>query len=131
MAEPTASPVDTAPAGAETPINAASPAFTGTDALRTVAEVGRSIVAALQPVVAVEAIQLIEVGVQRAYDALCAVIAVPVYDYRVVNVYPHDPEAFTQGLVFQDGILYEGTGLWGESTLRKVDLESGEILKLY
>jgi glutamine cyclotransferase len=60
-----------------------------------------------------------------------AIEAVPVYGYRIVNVYPHDPEAFTQGLVFHDGILYEGTGLWGESTLRKVDLESGEILKLY
>jgi glutamine cyclotransferase len=60
-----------------------------------------------------------------------AVSAVPVYGYRIVNVYPHDPEAFTQGLVFQDGILYEGTGLRGASTLRKVDLESGEILQLY
>ena len=60
-----------------------------------------------------------------------AISAVPVYGYRIVNVYPHDPEAFTQGLVFHDGILYEGTGLRGASTLRKVDLESGEILQLY
>jgi len=53
------------------------------------------------------------------------------YTYRVVNVYPHDRSAFTQGLVFEDGFLYEGTGLYGRSTLRKVDLESGEVLRLH
>jgi glutamine cyclotransferase len=49
--------------------------------------------------------------------------------YEVVNVFPHDPEAFTQGLIFLDGFLYESTGLYGESTLRKVDLETGEVLQ--
>jgi glutamine cyclotransferase len=44
-----------------------------------------------------------------------------------VAEYPHDPEAFTQGLVFARGELYEGTGLWGRSTLRRVDLESGMV----
>ncbi|MCC9076139.1 glutaminyl-peptide cyclotransferase [Litorilinea aerophila] len=53
----------------------------------------------------------------------------PVYGYRVVNVYPHDPNAFTQGLVFFDGFLYEGTGLRGRSSLRKVELESGQVLQ--
>ena len=38
--------------------------------------------------------------------------SVPVAGYRIVNVYPHDPEAFTQGLVYEDGSLYESTGLW-------------------
>ncbi len=52
-----------------------------------------------------------------------------VYGYRVVREYPHDPTAFTQGLVYADGVLYEGTGLKGESTLRKVDLETGMVLK--
>ena len=56
--------------------------------------------------------------------------AVPVMSYRIVNTYPHDPEAFTQGLVFADDILYEGTGLRGQSTLRKVDLVSGNILQI-
>ena len=51
------------------------------------------------------------------------------YTYRVVNVYPHDPEAFTQGLVFDAGQLYESTGLWGRSSLRRVALESGAVLK--
>jgi len=54
---------------------------------------------------------------------------VPMYGYRVVNVYPHDPGAFTQGLIFHNGRLYEGTGLHGRSSLRKVELETGKVLK--
>jgi len=50
------------------------------------------------------------------------------YTYRVVNRYPHDPTAFTQGLVIQDGVLYESTGLVGESSLRRVELETGRVL---
>jgi len=53
----------------------------------------------------------------------------PYYTYRVIQTYPHDPTAFTQGLVFHQGFLYEGTGLVGESTLRKVELESGAVLQ--
>ena len=55
----------------------------------------------------------------------------PVYGYRIVNEYPHDRTAFTQGLVYADGDLYEGTGRYGESTLRRVDLESGDVLQSY
>lgn len=51
----------------------------------------------------------------------------PVARARVVAMYPHDPGAFTQGLVFEAGELYEGTGLYGRSTLRRVDLESGLV----
>jgi glutamine cyclotransferase len=53
----------------------------------------------------------------------------PKYSYEVVHVYPHDPQAFTQGLVFRDGKLLESTGQQGRSTLRCVDLDSGQILK--
>ena len=53
----------------------------------------------------------------------------PVYGYEVVNVYPHDREAFTQGLLFRDGVLYESTGLNGRSSLRKVQLETGKVLQ--
>lgn len=49
--------------------------------------------------------------------------------YEVVEVYPHDPQAFTQGLVYLDGFLYESTGLYGESSLRKVELGTGEVLQ--
>jgi glutamine cyclotransferase len=51
----------------------------------------------------------------------------PVYDYRVIEEFPHDPNAFTQGLVYLEGVLYEGTGRHGQSTLRRVELESGEV----
>jgi glutaminyl-peptide cyclotransferase len=51
------------------------------------------------------------------------------YGYRIVNTYPHDPQAFTQGLDIQDGVLYEGTGLNGRSSLRRVDLETGAVLQ--
>ena len=48
--------------------------------------------------------------------------------YRIVHTYDHDPEAFTQGLFYADGFLYESTGLYGHSSLRKVALESGAVL---
>jgi len=51
------------------------------------------------------------------------------YTYRVVKKYPHDPEAFTQGLVIHNGVLYEGTGLYGGSSIRVVEQETGEILR--
>jgi glutamine cyclotransferase len=57
--------------------------------------------------------------------------AVPVYGYEVVRVYPHDPEAFTQGLVYEGGFLYESTGLYGRSSLRKVELETGRVVKIH
>lgn len=53
----------------------------------------------------------------------------PVYRYRVIGSYPHDRQAFTQGLVYEGGFFYEGTGLHGRSSLRKVDPVSGRILK--
>lgn len=52
------------------------------------------------------------------------------FTYKVINSYPHDRSAFTQGLAFADGALYEGTGLRGFSTLRKVELETGDILQI-
>jgi glutamine cyclotransferase len=53
------------------------------------------------------------------------------YKYNIVNTYPHDRNAFTQGLVYENNILYEGTGLRGHSTLRKVDIETGNILLIH
>ena len=55
----------------------------------------------------------------------------PRYTYDIVNVYPHDENAFTQGLVFEDGFLYEGTGLYGNSSLRRVELETGKVLQVH
>jgi glutamine cyclotransferase len=53
----------------------------------------------------------------------------PVHHYRVIRSYPHDRQAFTQGLAYEGGFFYEGTGLNGQSSLRKVDPVSGRILK--
>jgi glutaminyl-peptide cyclotransferase len=49
--------------------------------------------------------------------------------YRVLNTFPHDPDAWTQGLVIDNGVLYEGTGQWGASSLREVVLETGTVLR--
>lgn len=53
----------------------------------------------------------------------------PLMTYEVINEFPHDPAAFTQGLLYHTGYLYESTGLYGESTLRQVTLETGEVLQ--
>jgi glutaminyl-peptide cyclotransferase len=58
-----------------------------------------------------------------------AQILAPVDTYKVVHSYPHDPNAFTQGLVYVDGHLYESTGLNGHSSLRLVDLTTGNVLQ--
>ena len=55
--------------------------------------------------------------------------SLPVFTYTLVRSYPHDAAAFTQGLQYLDGFLYEGTGNHGESSIRKVRLETGEVLQ--
>ncbi len=56
---------------------------------------------------------------------------VPVYTYSILGTYTHDRDAFTQGLAFEKDVLYEGTGLYGKSSLRKVDLETGKVLQVH
>ncbi|HUK36875.1 MAG TPA: glutaminyl-peptide cyclotransferase [Vicinamibacterales bacterium] len=53
----------------------------------------------------------------------------PVYHYAIVHSYPHDPDAFTEGLEYRDGFLYESTGLNGKSSLRKVRIETGDVVQ--
>ncbi|HEX7982769.1 MAG TPA: glutaminyl-peptide cyclotransferase [Duganella sp.] len=55
--------------------------------------------------------------------------SIPTYDFKVVHSYPHDSQAFTQGLLYRDGFLYESTGLNGKSSIRKVNLETGKVLQ--
>jgi glutamine cyclotransferase len=62
-------------------------------------------------------------------NAKTPVQPLPVYGYEVVKAYPHDPRAFTEGLFFNDGFLYESTGEEGRSSLRKVELETGKIVQ--
>lgn len=54
---------------------------------------------------------------------------IPTYGYAVARAFPHDPRAFTQGLQYVDGALYEGTGEHGRSSIRRVRLETGEVLQ--
>ena len=54
----------------------------------------------------------------------------PVHSYKILATYPHDPKAYTQGLQYLNGTLYEGTGLNGESSIRKVNLMTGAVLKM-
>jgi glutamine cyclotransferase len=54
---------------------------------------------------------------------------IPVLNVKLVRTYPHDPRAFTQGLEYYAGYLYESTGIAGQSTLRKVALETGEVIQ--
>ena len=55
--------------------------------------------------------------------------ATPEYRLQVIHVYPHDPNAFTQGLEYHDGVLYEGTGLEGRSRLRVEHLATGKVIR--
>ena len=60
---------------------------------------------------------------------LASVAQTPEYGYQVIHVYPHDPNAFTQGLEFRAGFLYESTGLKGRSSVRRRQLETGKVLQ--
>jgi glutaminyl-peptide cyclotransferase len=75
------------------------------------------------------------VTVCTVFAALAAVsrahAAVPIYGVVVVNTYPHDPSAFTEGLLYQNGFLYESTGLEGHSSIRKTKLETGKVVQQY
>jgi glutamine cyclotransferase len=69
----------------------------------------------------------------RSIASACIMIATGCHaadTYRVVHAYPHDQQAFTQGIVYVDGHLYESTGIRGQSTLREEDLETGRILHM-
>lgn len=69
-------------------------------------------------------------GIVSTYIRIKPVKAPKTYKWKVINTFPHDPKAYTQGLVYQDGIMYEGTGQYGESTLRKIDIATGKALSI-
>src|SRR5689334_15653539 len=71
-----------------------------------------------------------------AFLILCACAGqlpsdIPRYTYQIIHSYPHDRQAFTEGLFYLNGTLYESTGLEGQSSLRRVQLESGKVLQQY
>ena len=67
--------------------------------------------------------------VSALFGAAGAQAKTPEYGFRIVHSYPHDPKAFTEGLFFLNGDLYESTGLEGQSAIRKEKLETGEVLQ--
>ena len=69
-------------------------------------------------------------GIVSTYIRIKPAKAPKTYKWKVINTFPHDPKAYTQGLVYQDGIMYEGTGQYGESTLRKIDIATGKALSI-
>ena len=73
--------------------------------------------------IAIAAFALASAAPARAHGHL------PVYGYRVVHSYPHDPQAYTEGLLYLDGHLYESTGQVGASSVRKVELATGKVLQ--
>ena len=85
----------------------------------------RFILLALPAVLLLLAMLIAAQGSDHSFEAS----AIPVFGYQIVNAYPHSSVAFTQGLVYDQGVLYEGTGLYGRSTLRRVDLETGRVLQ--
>ena len=68
-------------------------------------------------------------AVAAASAPAAANAAIPVYGYKVVHVYPHDLNAFTEGLFYLNGYLYESTGLDGHSSVRKVKIDTGQVLQ--
>ena len=67
--------------------------------------------------------------IQLPPDRVLGQSSIPVFGYRIVHAYPHDPTSYTEGLVMDRGSIYEGTGLYGQSKLRQWDLRSGRILR--
>ena len=67
-------------------------------------------------------------GLDKLGKIILASKSPSLYTYEIINTYPHDIEAYTQGLEFDDEILYESTGLNGKSSLRKIDYLKGKVL---
>lgn len=83
----------------------------------------------MRPLAAWGATAMLATNVADFASARTQAGSAPVLGYQIQRVYPHDPAAFTQGLEYADGFLYEGTGLNGGSSIRKVRLETGEVVQ--
>jgi glutaminyl-peptide cyclotransferase len=83
----------------------------------------------MMPIAMLAASATLGLQAQAVRNVPPAMSKAPKYAYTVVRSYPHDPKAFTQGLEFFDGFLYEGTGQKGRSAVRKVEIETGKIVQ--
>ncbi len=75
------------------------------------------------------AIQKAEDWEDKRYEDILTQKEIPVYSYKVVNEFNHNESSFTEGLAFSDGVLYESIGLWDQSKLLHVDIQTGKIIK--
>ncbi len=73
---------------------------------------------------------LFVVAVTMMTGILACADDVPTIEYEILGTFPHDPEAYTQGLLLHDGVLLESTGRYGESDVRRVDPASGEVIDI-
>lgn len=78
-----------------------------------------------------DAVEAVRVREKELNQELLKRKEVPIYDYEIINTYAHDVNNFTQGLVMDGGLLYEGTGRYGQSRLLKTELETGKVLRQY
>jgi glutamine cyclotransferase len=83
----------------------------------------------LIPMTAIAATAVLALHAQPQRNVPPAMSKAPKYGYTVVRSYPHDPKAFTQGLEYFQGFLYEGTGMKGRSAVRKIELETGKVVQ--
>ncbi len=67
--------------------------------------------------------------VQISRERILDQSSIPVYGYKVIETFPHDTSSYTEGLVMKDGRLFEGTGLYGHSTVRENDLATGKAIR--
>lgn len=79
--------------------------------------------------ISIRKLAALALGLAAIAAAVPAAAGVPVYGVTVVHDYPHDPAAFTEGLFYLNGFLYESTGLEGKSDIRKVQLSTGKVLQ--
>ena len=100
----------------------------GGDSGITAANSVRQPVAANRPAEQKSSSQPLNSGQEAA--TATAEAATPIYSYKIKNSWPHDKRAYTQGLIFLDGLLWESTGQYGASSLRKVELKTGKVIKI-
>ena len=76
-----------------------------------------------------ELVAIADEGQKNPHYSILKSSKAPISAIKIINTFPHDPKAFTQGLLYYDGYLYESTGLNGKSALRKLNIQAGKVLQ--
>ncbi len=99
---------------------------------RLLSRFGKFLLLVALPLLASGCAEVQTIGMPRlvpAAEILQNTAQIPVVNVKLLRAYPHDPRAFTQGLEYYGGFLYESTGIAGESTLRKIALDTGKVIQ--